>query len=134
MSDAVLPPRVQRFITAHIDSIEKLEVLLLLRTRPEPSWSAEAVSRELRISEASATRRLADLTARGLLVAEGATPSRYRYGPARSEDDADVAELAQAYAERRVSVISFIFSRPLDTVRGFADAFRFKRDKDDDNG
>lgn len=134
MSEAVLPPRVQRFITAHIDSIEKLEVLLLLRTRPEPSWSAEAVSRELRISEASATRRLADLTARGLLVVEGATPPRYRYEPARSDDDADVAELAQAYAERRVSVISFIFSRPLDTVRGFADAFRFKRDKDDDNG
>lgn len=134
MSDAVLPPRVQRLITEHIDSIEKLEVLLLLRARAEHPWSAEAVSRELRISEASATRRLRDLAERGLLEADAASPPAYRYAPARSDDDADVAELARAYAERRVSVISFIFSRPLDTVRGFADAFRIKRDKDDDNG
>jgi predicted ArsR family transcriptional regulator len=134
VSDAVLPPRVQRLITAHIDSIEKLEVLLLLRSRVEQPWSAEAVARELRISEASASRRLADLTARGLLEPDTASPPLYRFAPARSDDEAAVAELAQAYAERRVSVISFIFSRPLDTVRGFADAFRFKRDKDDENG
>ena len=89
---------------------------------------------ELRISEGSATRRLADLSARGLLVSEGATPPTYRFAPARQDDDADVTELAQCYAERRVSVISFIFSRPLDTVRGFADAFRLKRDKDDEHG
>lgn len=134
MSDAGLPSRVQRFITAHIDSIEKLEVLLLLRGRTEQSWTAEAVSRELRISEGSATRRLADLAARGMLVSDDARPPAYRYDPDRSDDAADVAELAQCYAERRVSVISFIFSRPLETVRGFAEAFRFRRDKDDDHG
>ena len=132
MSDPILPPQVQRFITAHIDSIEKLEVLLLLRSRPEQAWTAEAVSRELRITEGSASRRLADLAARGLLVLEGATPPGSRYEPKHSEDDVAIAELAQSYAERRVSVISFIFSRPLETVRGFADAFRFKRDKDDE--
>lgn len=134
MSDPVLPPVVQRFITAHIDSIEKLEVLLLLRARPEQPWTAEAVSRELRITESSALRRLMDLEARGLLLSNGATPPGYRYEPARSDDDMAVTELARSYAERRVSVISFIFSRPLETVRGFADAFRFKRDKDDEHG
>ena len=134
MSDAVLPPRVQRLIAAHIDSIEKLEVLLLLRARAEQPWTAEAVSRELRISEGSATRRLADLAERGLLVLEGSSTPSYRYGPSRGEDDVAVAELARSYAERRVSVISYIFSRPLETVRGFADAFRFKRDKDDEHG
>jgi hypothetical protein len=29
-----------------------------------------------------------------------------------------------------VSVITFIFSRPLDKVRGFAEAFVLKKDKD----
>ena len=75
-----------------------------------------------------------DLEGRGLLVSDGATPPGYRYAPARSEEEVAVAELAQSYAERRVSVISFIFSRPLETVRGFADAFRLKRDKDDEHG
>ncbi|WP_224248638.1 hypothetical protein [Hyalangium gracile] len=133
MSDAVIPARVQRFIATHIDSIEKLEVLLLLRARAERDWSARDVSQELRITEMSATARLEDLTARRLLVKDGSPPI-YRYGPASSEDAQDVGDLQATYSTRRVSVISFIFSKPLDKVRGFADAFRLKRDKDDGHG
>lgn len=134
MSDAGLPSRVQRFITAHIDSLEKLEVLLLLRTRAEREWTAAEVSQELRITESSATMRLVDLTARRLLVANGATPPAYRYSPDDAEDAQAVSELSTVYGSKRVSVISFIFSRPLDKVRGFADAFLFKKDKDGGHG
>lgn len=133
MSDAVIPPRVQRFISTHIDSIEKLEVLLLMRARAEREWTARDVSQELRITEASATARLQDLAARKLLVERGSPPS-YRFSPASGDDAQDVAALQETYSSRRVSVISFIFSKPLDRVRGFADAFRLKRDKDDGHG
>jgi hypothetical protein len=134
VSDAGLPPRVQRFITTHIDSLEKLEVLLLLRARAEREWTASAVSLELRITESSAAARLADLTARGLLSANGATPTAYRFNPTDSEDVQAVAEVAGVYGTKRVSVISFIFSRPLDRVRGFAEAFVLKKDKDGGHG
>jgi hypothetical protein len=134
VSDAALPPQVQRFIATHIDSIEKLEVLLLLRTRADRDWSARDVSQELRITESSATARLEDLTARRLLVKAAGSASSYRYHPASPEDEQDVSELQATYSTRRVSVISFIFSKPLDKVRGFADAFRLKRDKDEGNG
>ncbi|MFP2932373.1 hypothetical protein ACLESO_45910 [Pyxidicoccus sp. 3LG] len=134
MSDAGLPPRVQRFITTHIDSLEKLEVLLLLRNRAEREWTSSAVSLELRITDSSAAARLADLTSRGLLVSDGASPPSYRYSPSSSDDVQSVTELAAVYGAKRVSVISFIFSRPLDKVRGFADAFVFKKDKDGGNG
>ncbi len=133
MSEA-LPPRVQRFIAAHIDSIEKLEVLLLLRAHADRAWTPAAVSQELRIAETSAARRLMDLAARGLLAVEGGSPAAYRYGPEDAEDAVTVDELAESYGTRRVSVITFIFSRPLDTVRGFADAFRLKKDKEDEHG
>jgi hypothetical protein len=134
VSDAVIPPRVQRFIATHIDSIEKLEVLLLLRSRADREWSALEVSQELRITGSSATARLEDLAARRLLSkADGSEPS-YRYRPASAEDEQAVGELQATYSTRRVSVISFIFSKPLDKVRGFADAFRLKRDKDEGNG
>ena len=73
---------------------------------------------ELRITEASAAARLADLTAGGLLVGERGAPAVYRFSPADSEDVRAVAELAETYANRRVSVITFIFSRPLTRVRG----------------
>lgn len=134
MSDAVIPPRVQRFISTHIDSIEKLEVLLLMRARADREWNARDVSMELRITEASSAARLQDLTARRLLVEHEGSPLSYRYHPASPEDAQAVAELQETYNTRRVSVISFIFSKPLDKVRGFADAFRLKRDKDDGHG
>ncbi len=134
MSDAVIPPRVQRFIATHIDSIEKLEVLLLLRTQADREWTARDVSLELRIAETSAATRLADLAARRLVTERGGSPVAYRFAPASAEDAQDVTDLQDTYATRRVSVISFIFSKPLDKVRGFADAFRLKRDKDDGNG
>jgi predicted ArsR family transcriptional regulator len=128
VTDASLPPRVQRFLEAHIDSIEKLEVLLLLRNQPSRTWTAGAVAQELRIMEASATGRMEDLCARGLLACEGGAPATYRFAPAASDDSQAVTELAATYATRRVSVISFIFSRPTDRLRSFANAFRLKKD------
>ncbi|MCE9669197.1 hypothetical protein LY474_15395 [Myxococcus stipitatus] len=122
--------RVQRFITTHIDSLEKLEVLLLLRSHAGREWTASSVSLELRITESSAAARLADLTERKLLVSDGGAPPVYRFSPASSEDVQAVTELAAVYGARRVSVISFIFSRPLDKVRGFAEAFVLKKDKE----
>lgn len=115
----------------HIDSIEKLEVLLLLRAMTEREWTASAVAQELRITEASAAARLEDLNAGRLLIGSGEAPEVYRYSPASSEDVRSIAELAAAYAERRVSVITFIFSRPQTRVRGFADAFLLKKRVDD---
>jgi predicted ArsR family transcriptional regulator len=134
VSDAVIPPRVQRFISTHIDSIEKLEVLLLMRSHASREWSAREVSQELRITEASASARLEDLAARRFLVMKEGSPPSYRFSPASLEDEQDISALQETYSMRRVSVISFIFSKPLDKVRGFADAFRLKRDKDDGHG
>ncbi len=112
---------------SHIDSIEKLEVLLLLRNVTDREWTASTVALELRITEASAAARLADLTASRLLVSSSGSPEVYRFSPASAEDTRSVAELAMTYSERRVSVITFIFSRPQERVKGFADAFLLKK-------
>jgi hypothetical protein len=112
---------------AHIDSIEKLEVLLLLRARAEREWTASEVALELRITEMSAAARLEDLTASGMLMGDAGRPEKYRYSPIRSEDVRAVSELATAYAERRVSVITFIFTKPQARVQGFADAFLLRK-------
>jgi hypothetical protein len=134
VSDAAIPLRVQRFISTHIDSIEKLEVLLLMRARADREWTARDVSQELRITELSASARLEDLADRRLLEKQSSSPETYRFHPTSSEDAQDISELQATYSTRRVSVISFIFSKPLDRVRGFADAFRIKRDKDGGDG
>jgi hypothetical protein len=104
-----------------------LEVLLLLRNRTEREWTASEAALELRITEASAAARLADLASSRLLVVNGGAPASYRYSPLHTDDVRSISELVMTYAERRVSVITFIFSKPQERVRGFADAFLLRK-------
>ena len=121
-----LPETVRRFIIDHIESVEQLEILLLLLRRPDEAWSAQGVARELRISELSAGERLEDLHRDGVAVQvhDGAEES-YRYSARNAQLDESVRGLASAYAERRVTVINLIFSKPTDKISTFANAFRF---------
>ena len=41
---SVFPEAVRSFILEHINSVEQLEVLLLLKNQPDREWTAEAVS------------------------------------------------------------------------------------------
>jgi hypothetical protein len=122
--DSGLPPEVERIIARHVHSVEQMEILLLLRKRREP-WTADATARELRIDASSAQRRLEELTEAGFLTgADGA----FLYA-VTGELDRDVEQLQRCYTERRVAVITAIFSRPNDRLRSFSDAFRFKGGK-----
>ncbi len=58
---------VEQFIHDNINSVEQLEVLLLLAADPQREWTATRVSQELRIQPESAANRLADLHSRGIL-------------------------------------------------------------------
>jgi hypothetical protein len=128
-----LPEDVRRFIADHIESVEQLEILLLLHQHGGRVWTAESVARELRIAPISAGERLDDLARASILSRTQGNPAEYRYAPASPKLDEAVAGLATAYSERRVTVINLIFSKPVDKIRTFADAFRLRRD-DDDNG
>ncbi|PTL84455.1 hypothetical protein [Vitiosangium sp. GDMCC 1.1324] len=128
-----LPEGVQRLIAEHIDSVEQLEILLLLARHPERTWNAETVARELRISALSAGDRLEDLARDALLASTEGSAEEYRYAPRSPMQDESVRGLATAYVERRVTVINLIFSKPVDKIRTFADAFRLRK-KEDDNG
>jgi len=66
---------------------------------------------------------------RGLATPAGDAPDAVRYAPAPPALDATVVQLARDYAERRVTVITMIFSKPVDKLRTFADAFRFRKDR-----
>jgi hypothetical protein len=135
-----LSEAVKKFIAEHISSVEQLEVLLLLHRRQQQEWSAQEVSQELRIDPASAGERLADLEARGLLTKHEApvvpppalpvaAAPLYQYQPQKPNFDHTVNDLAKSYQEYRVTVISLIFSKPIDKIRTFADAFKFRKDK-----
>jgi hypothetical protein len=127
--DTGIPNRVKAFVAGQIDSVVRLEILLLLRERAVEEFSAEGVAAALRIDPAWAAPHLSELRAQGLLTCtDGAVP-RYRYGPGSDELREVIDELARCYAERRVSMTALIFSKPPDALRSFADAFRLRKDR-----
>lgn len=114
-------------IAEHIHSVEQLEVLLLLRSQPEREWTAAEVSQELSSHPHSVETRMLDLRARGFVASrEGEQEFVFRYAPVSGLDHV-VEGLARAYAIRRTSVINLIFSKPIDSVRTLADAFRLRK-------
>jgi hypothetical protein len=131
MPDDKIPADVKRLIHNHINSVEQLEVFLLLREQSDREWNAVEVSRELRIQPESAATRLAALTEGRLLASTGGadkTALCYRYQPATSDLERAASGLSAAYKERRYSVIDLIFSKPTDNIRTFSDAFRIRRE------
>ena len=119
-------PEVQRFVAEHIDSAEKLEILLLLHRNPDKQWTALDVSQAIYTVPASAIMRLEALVADGFIASSGGADPRYTYSPRSEQLQQQVDSLAAEYQADRVSVIKLIFARPPDPLQSFADAFRLR--------
>lgn len=127
MDDPGISQDVRSLIVERIDSVVQLELLLLLQANPGRAWTAAEVAQELRIEPSWATGQLDELAGRGLLASEAS--DTFRYAPQSSGLDSAVQRLSKDYAERRVTVITMIFSKPVDKLRSFADAFRLRKEK-----
>lgn len=122
---------LKRFVSDHIDSVETLEVLLLLHDQEHRQWSALEVSRALRKHPASISKRLADLYLHGLLTVSETSELCYRFHFEDTELVELVDKLQSAYKTHRTQIIDLIFSKPIDKLSVFAEAFRFREGKKD---
>lgn len=127
MPTEALPVAVQQLLSRHIRSVEQLEVLLLLHSHPDRSWSAAQVYEVVRSSTSSVAARLEAFTETGFLTKTEGTPATYRYA-AESTLCSAVDETAHAYQTWRLRVIEAIFAPESDPVQKFADAFRLRKD------
>jgi hypothetical protein len=116
---------VKDFIGQNIESLAQLELLLLVRQHAGIIWSVDDAAKALSITSAMAAELLADLVRRGFVVQND---SGFRYQTAGAVDQM-VAQLAELYRSRRVAVTTEIYSKPVNKVQTFADAFRFRREK-----
>lgn len=123
-----IPADVRSLIARHVDSVGRLELLLLIFRDASALWSADDLARELRIDPAWTAAELSQLAARGLIER---TSEGEWHATATPEIAASVTRVAQAYADRRVSVVALIYAKPSDALRTFADAFRFRKDSQD---
>jgi hypothetical protein len=128
VSDSGIPPDVRQFIADHIDSVLQLEILLLLLNHPQKDFAVSDIATELRVDVGFVREQLDNLCTRGMLSCTSDANKLYRYAPRSPEMHNSIEGLRTAYADRRVSVISLIFAKPVDKLRSFADAFRLRKD------
>lgn len=126
MSDGV-PQEIERFIERHIRTLGHLEALLLLRREAPQAFTGEETGKLLYIDSDVAGTQMAELAAAGFLVVD-VEAKTFCYGPTDPNVERLIDELARLYQERRVSIITLIYSKPVNNVQTFADAFRLRKE------
>ena len=122
-----LPKVVTDFLDEQIFSVAQLEVLLLVHSAGGAVRSAEQLAAESYLPARSITPWLDALVGRRLLEAvEGG----YRFAPPGDDVREVLDEVAECYAKRRVSVTRHVYASKEDPAQRFADAFRFRKEKD----
>lgn len=120
------PAELAQFIDQHIKSLAELETLLLLRQHADQTWTPADVAKALYSTPEMCARQLGGLSRQGFF--QGSTGERFRYGPASADLDRLLGDLADIYQQRRVAVITLIYSKPVNNVQTFADAFRLRKE------
>jgi hypothetical protein len=116
---------VRELIESAVDSIETLEIVMLLRRSPQTFWADPAVAEQLGIRPDVARTKLQALHQRGILTIGGQTGA-YRYAPADVPLRETIDKLADAYGQQRSNVINAIYSANLERLRAFSNAFKVK--------
>jgi hypothetical protein len=122
------PAEIEQFIAQHIESLAELEMLLVMRREPERAWSGDDLSRELYVTPDVCAGIISELERRGFVRRDASNDKLYRYQSGSAEMDRLIDQLATLYQERRVAVITQIYSKPVKNVQTFADAFRLRRE------
>lgn len=119
---------VRQFIGRYIRSLDQLEVLLLVSALPDRDWSVDSVYQVVKSNPTIVSQRLEEFVEAGLLTRTGKPPV-YRYGPRTEQLSRQISSLGAIYKMSRHKIIEVIYSTKDDTLKGFADAFRWKKDQ-----
>jgi hypothetical protein len=120
-----LPPQLRAFLHSCIESIDQVELLMLLRGS-DRFRTARDVASESGVSAIAARRNLETLSARGLLEVRVGEETSYRYRPKSEELGRYCDLLAQHYITSRPAVLGFVATESRLSIKRFADAFKLR--------
>lgn len=115
---------LKAFVKEQIQTVSRLEVLLLAHRDPSRAFTATDVALELGFEKEVAEEQLRSLAALALLVQTDTDDARYSYHPANVKSRSMVDQLAITYLQRPVPILSLILNECVDRTRIFAEAFR----------
>jgi hypothetical protein len=121
---------VYRFILEEIDSVPHLEALLLLwNSRPLP-WTREKLAERLYVTPSAAQELAQDLVRQHFAVSSEEDVARYSYDSRAEQTNRLIATLDATYRRKVVRISTLIHSKPSSSLRDFARAFRFTKERD----
>lgn len=121
---------LKEFIRDQIQTVFRLEVLLLLHRDQSRSFTAAEVADELCFETDIAQEQLSVLAALGLVLQSDNVEREYSYHPVDAARGSMVDQLAAGYSTQRVPILSVILAEHPDRTRLFAEAFRIIRRND----
>jgi len=121
---------LKRFIKEQIQTVSRLEVLLLLHHHQPKALSIAEVANELGFEDDIVGAQLAALEGIELVTHSSTKQVKYKYHPSNAAVGSMVDQLAASYCRQRVPILSMILSENPDRIRLFAEAFRMIRRND----
>lgn len=119
-----------RFILENVDSIPHLEALVLLWNSRPVGWSADELASRLYVPKEQVARVIRDLVRLQFAQEQPGSPAKFSYFP-RSEEQNETMQLVDnAYRRDLVRISTMVHSKASSSVREFARAFRFRKDRD----
>ena len=128
MSPPDIPQHILAFVASSIDSVPQMEALVLLWEIQARAWSIEEIAARIYVSKEVATDIVSTLQRRRFIRPEESDPTRWRYDSS-TPDGPVIAETAAAYHRHVVALATYIHSKASASVREFARAFDFKKDR-----
>jgi hypothetical protein len=132
-----LSQTLRKLLDTHVESFEKLELLMLLRRAPEGRSTNGELALALDLGDDEVREIVAALSSAGLV--SRAVDGSISLAPRTEAERAALDELARVYAEDKIVLVKAIAETAMDRLRNlagraFADAFviRKKRGGDDD--
>lgn len=125
MSTETLPAEVLRFLVERIDTVPHLEALLII-WQSGSRWDARQLSERIYLPQPATQLLLQDLQRAGLLVSDDAV----RFGFDATDDMRQLMSQVDAAYRRNISRVStLIHHKASSSVREFARAFDFRKDR-----
>ena len=133
MADTSISAELRGFLTDHVRTYEQLEILLLMATDADRSWTARSMSEALKIPYDLAVESLQALAEKSVLQASPTSEIVFRISSAEAQRH--IRSLAEVYSENRLPVMQLLNENALrrmrtDAVRAFSSAFLIRGKKD----
>lgn len=121
---------VYEYILEKLDSVPHLEAIILLWNSRPVGWTAEELASRLYVPTERTSEIVQDLIRQQFVQQSPGPPPRFSYLPRSEEQNEWMFRVDTAYRREIVRISTMLHTKASASVREFARAFRFKKDRD----